>query len=314
MLEVLREIGEKAFAAHLEKYYTGPLWEGWFLGAAPAGVAYVGQQAIEAHHKSIKTAIGKERLRSSPDVFMQECVPRILLNADAILDNHPVSTVSHVGNAPVSTRVLWDARNLLYNKQATQEVFAGQRTNERYFVWNKSGSRKMTAKRAADFSEFYDEAKLPKKQAQGTAREHFERHDKEIFKSVLVTATPVSALGDLRPWARTLGSLYKADDKGRLWDLACSCPVFAAGANRCVHVVACAGHLKFIDIPLLLTNMDGGLVTTARPSGRPAEVEENCLTKIVPNKGRTVEDWLKIFLLVSRSSVHPFSELGWSER
>ena len=162
------------------------------------------------------------------------------------------------------------------------------------------GDRKMTAKRAGDFSHYYDEVKLPKKQAQVTAREHFDKLDKEIFNSVLVTATPISATGDLRPWARTLGSLCKPDENGQLWDLACSCPVFAAGANRCVHVVACAGHLKFIDIPLLLTNMDGGVVATARPSGRLAEVEENCLTKIVPNKGRIVEDWLKIIL-----SKHP---------
>jgi hypothetical protein len=78
---VWRGIGESDFLGSFSKMYLEGEWASWHVGAAPAGVAFSGQQAVEATHAADKSCIGKDKLKAAPSVFLNDTLPIILTKA-----------------------------------------------------------------------------------------------------------------------------------------------------------------------------------------------------------------------------------------
>lgn len=70
------------FATFFNKHYLQPPFNGWYLGAIPAGSAAAGQQTIESAHKSDKRIIGQAALQQPVEVFVRFSFPKIIMHAN----------------------------------------------------------------------------------------------------------------------------------------------------------------------------------------------------------------------------------------
>ena len=194
--------------------------------------------------------------------------------------------VSHRGNAAISGKMVHEVK-VFANRPVPQHlgVLDGD-DGTKYFVVNRpEDDRRMTARRAQDFSDYYDKGKLP---SSLQPDEHFYMnrvHD--VTLANMVSAQKVTSRLSLAPWAQHAGDMYKGDKDGQLWELDCSCHPFSHSNNLCQCVVYIASQLRLVDISVLL---DGA---KARPTaGRPRKDKGWSDKGSVAGKERSLTQWV----------------------